>query len=95
MVLIKAATKRTRQQRLAGTNRRLVDILNACGRKAGKYEKVLLEYAKESNWCSVPVSTDGRTSTGLGWIGPGIGPSLAKDVLNPPTYMPDAGKSLE
>lgn len=79
MGLIKSRAKRTRQQRLEATNQRLVDILNACGLRVEKYEKALLEYAKESNWYHIP----GRETTYdlIEWVGPNNGPSLALDVL--------------
>ena len=88
MGLIKSRTKRTRQQRLAGTNRRLAVILNACERIVGKFEKALLEYANGSNWASNPDHPNIPE-----WLGPGNGPSLAQACFKPPIGVPDSGST--
>ena len=95
MGVIKSVAKRTRQQRQALANQQLVDRLNLVERKAGKYEKALLEYAKESNWCTAPKSTDGQETTSVSaeWLGPGNGPSLAQNCFGPPIVVPDSGST--
>ena len=108
MGAIKSAAKRTRQYRLASINQQLLDKLNSVEREAGKYEKALLEYAKESNWCTSPPD---EVDIGVGtlkrpqvteWIGPGNGPSLAQACLKQyviqdlmPKNDPDSGKAKE
>src|SRR3990167_3983197 len=60
---LKSEAKKTRQQRLASVNQQLLDQLNRVEREAGRFEKALLEYAKESNWHTIPKSTDGQETT--------------------------------
>lgn len=96
--MIKSAAKRTRQQRLANINQQLLDRLNSVEREAGKFEKALMEYAYESNW-AMAVEDPTHNSHGQNdpcWLGPGTGPSLARDALNPSKLTmanPDSGKS--
>lgn len=80
---IKSGAKKTRQQRLASVNQQLLDKLNHVEAEAGRYEKALVQYARESNWCAISKSTDGQetTSTASEWLGPGNGPYLAQVCL--------------
>ena len=96
---LKSGAKKTRQQRLASLNRQLLDQLNRVEREAGRFEKALLEYAQESNWCITPRSTDGQetTHTAVEWVGTLPGPWLAQQALNPPKPAmpnPDSGTSV-
>lgn len=96
---LKSEAKKTRQQRLASVNQQLLDQLNRVEREAGRFEKALLEYAKESNWHTIPKSTDGQetTHTAVDWAGPSPGPRLAQQALNPPKPTmpnPDYGTSV-
>ena len=93
MGVIKSAAKRTRQQRQALANQQLVDRLNLVEREADRFEKALLEYAKESNWAQ-KIGHEMGGAFESEWLGPGNGPYFAQNALNPPKPTmanPDSG----